>query len=307
MNGMMQTLPAWDDVRIFLAAAEAESLSAAARTLGIGQATMSRRIAQLEESVGYPLFRRSVEGIALTASGAGLLSAARTMHDGALAFEAAARGEANELFGRVRFAASPGVAVDVLTPFAAALRQVHPHIRLELITGIGHVDLTRGEADIAMRTNEPREPALVAVGAAIVRLAVYAAASYRATLTEPCALEDLEWVGWAPPFEGIAPESWLRSQIADFRPVFTADTYVALERAAVAGLGAILLPEMQAELLGGVERVRLKPALAKKLPRARIYVVAARSTLRSPRVAAVAEHLLDWLEAVAGEPVERRA
>lgn len=301
MDGML----AWDDVRIFLAAAEAESLSAAARTLGIGQATMSRRIAQLEESVGYPLFRRSVEGIALTASGASLLSAARTMQDGALAFEAAARGEANELFGRVRFAAPPGVAVDLLAPFAAALRRVHPHIRLELITGVSHVDLARGEADIALRTLEPRESALLAVGSAIARLAVFAAPAYRATLSEPCLLEELEWVGWAPPFEGVPPESWLRSHIADFRPVFTADNFVALERAVAAGLGAILMPKMQAELLGGVEEVRLKPAVHEKLPRARIYVVAARATLRSPRVAAVAEHLLDYLEAVAGEPIER--
>ena len=59
----------WEDVRLFLAVAEHGSLSEAARRLRIGQPTVSRRLAELEERLGYPLFERSVEGARLTTPG----------------------------------------------------------------------------------------------------------------------------------------------------------------------------------------------------------------------------------------------
>jgi DNA-binding transcriptional LysR family regulator len=286
----------WDDIRLFLAAAESDSLSAAARSLQIGQATMSRRIARLEELLGYPLFSRSVDGIALTDAGAAMLAAARTMQDGALAFEAAARGKADELSGRVRFTAAPGIAVDVLAPFAAWLRCEHPNIQLQLLSSVGHLDLARGEADIALRTREPRESELVAVMSRFVKLGVYGSTAYAASLPKRCNLEDIDWVGWAPPYEGLAPEGWIRSLLPDFAPVFAADNFVVQERAVMSGLGAILLPDKQASLVDGLERIKLKPQLEKRLPQARVFVVVAKSAWRSPRVKAVAEAFVEWFD-----------
>lgn len=298
----------WDDVRVFLAAAESASLSAAARTLGIGQATVSRRVAQLEETIGAPLFTRSVEGVALTDAGASLLSAARTMQDGARSFVSLARGKADELSGRVRMTAAPGIAVDVLAPFAAVLSREHPQLRLEIVSSLGHLDLTRGEADLALRSREPTEPELAVVAATFVRLRVYASASYLGRLCPPCRLEDLAWVGWAPPYEGLAPEAWLRARLAEtdtaFEPVLTANDFLVLEEAAAHGLGAIMLPRPQAALQSRLCEVPLVPEVERRLPMARIFVVVARSIWRSPRVKAVARSFVGWLDSICEEPCE---
>src|SRR5882672_78581 len=69
----------WEDVRLFLAVADHGSLTEAARRLRVGQPTVSRRLAELEESLGYPLFDRSVEGTALTSQGERWLEPAQRM------------------------------------------------------------------------------------------------------------------------------------------------------------------------------------------------------------------------------------
>src|SRR6185503_18701311 len=69
----------WEDVRLFLTVAEHGSLTEAARRLQIGQPTASRRLAELEERLGYPLFSRSVEGTSLTSHGERWLEPARRM------------------------------------------------------------------------------------------------------------------------------------------------------------------------------------------------------------------------------------
>ena len=59
----------WDDIRVFLAVARAESLSAAAPGLRMDPATLGRRIARLEERLGAALFVKSPQGYALTGRG----------------------------------------------------------------------------------------------------------------------------------------------------------------------------------------------------------------------------------------------
>jgi DNA-binding transcriptional LysR family regulator len=69
----------WNEVELFLAVAEAGSLSAAAKRLKTTQPTVSRRLADLEASLGEPLFARSVDGTVPTSFGERMLPAARHM------------------------------------------------------------------------------------------------------------------------------------------------------------------------------------------------------------------------------------
>lgn len=297
----------WEDVRMFLGAATSPSLSAAARLLGVGQATVSRRIASLEERLGYPLFTRSVEGVELTAAGAALLSAARTMEDGALAFGSASRGTANELSGRVRITAPPGVAVDLLAPFAVELSQRHPNLRLEVLSSVAQLDLSRGEADIAFRAAAPRHPELFDFAQGSVSLGVYACNAYRTTLPKRPPLASLRWVGWSSERAGMAPEQWLRSRISNFDPVFTADDFLVLQSAVAHGLGAILLPDVQAKFWPQLERISLCKEDERRLPMSPIHIVIARAARHSPRVLAVADFLVEWTLENAGLVLQRSA
>ncbi|MEL6547707.1 MAG: LysR family transcriptional regulator, partial [Myxococcota bacterium] len=147
----MDGLQSWDDVRLFLAVVESGSLSAAARVLRLGQPTVSRRIAELEERLQAQLFVRSSEGAVVTAEGRALLPAARRMSEAAADWRRALDASAPGPSGRVRITAPPGIAWGVLVPFAQKLAEELPEIELSLHASIGFLDLARGEADLAIR------------------------------------------------------------------------------------------------------------------------------------------------------------
>src|SRR6185295_16377873 len=105
---------AWDDVRIFLAVAEAGSVSGAARQLQLGQPTISRRLAEIEEAVGARLFARSVGGASLTPAGERLLAPARKMAEWAGEVLRAAEADDAAPAGLVRLTASPYICFDFL-------------------------------------------------------------------------------------------------------------------------------------------------------------------------------------------------
>ena len=109
----------WDDIRLFLAIAETGSLSAAARRLRLGQPTMSRRLAILEDRLGYPIFLRSPLGASLTAAGEKLVEPAQRMAEWAGELERAAQlGEVSPA-GVVRLTAPPGVVTRMRFPFGS--------------------------------------------------------------------------------------------------------------------------------------------------------------------------------------------
>ncbi|MEL6546081.1 MAG: LysR family transcriptional regulator, partial [Myxococcota bacterium] len=245
---------------------------------------------------------RGIEGARLTPIGRALVTSARTMEDGALGFIATARGKADELSGRVRFAAPPGVAVDLLPVFAAELQAKHAGLRIEARGEVGHVDLARGEADVAVRTREPREPELHEVGSLFATLGIYVSESYLRTLPACPELDQLRWVGWAPPHEGVPPESWVRGQVSDYQPVFVANSFMAQQRAMANGIGAMLLPDVHAYAMPDRPiRLTLDPGLEGRLPQIRVFVVVAKSAWVSPRVRSVATQFLEWLTALEAE------
>src|SRR5947199_10683357 len=98
----------WDDWRLFLAVAAAGSMSGAARTLQLGQPTLSRRIGLLEDRLDAPLFARRVDGVTLTPLGERLLPAAQRMAEFAGDATRIIAGGERRPEGVVRIAAPPG-------------------------------------------------------------------------------------------------------------------------------------------------------------------------------------------------------
>ena len=153
-------MPDWSQIQSFAAVAEHGSLSAAARTLGSSQPTLSRHIAQLEAEMGARLFERSRGGMALTAQGAELMHHAQAMADAAARFEPTSTSPG--LSGTVRITASRVVAHFTLPPIIAQIRLTHPEIEIELVASDSTDNLLRREADIALRIGEPTQPDLIA-------------------------------------------------------------------------------------------------------------------------------------------------
>ena len=124
----------WDDLKLFLAVHEQGSLSGAARILKLGQPTLSRRIAELEEAVGEPLFDRQSHGATLTVAGQKLLPAAQSMAEWANEAELSVKKNTYLPEGKVRIAAPPGIAYEMVVPIAAKIRKQSPQIQISFAT-----------------------------------------------------------------------------------------------------------------------------------------------------------------------------
>jgi DNA-binding transcriptional LysR family regulator len=293
----------WEDAQTFLAVAEARSMSGAARALGLGQPTISRRIAGLEERLGCQLFRRGKRGAEITEEGARLVPAAEQMARWAAEFDRLARGAEEAVSGVVRIAAPPALAVDFLGPFAARLRGRRPALRLEVLSSIEHVDLGRGTADLAVRTRAPHDPGLVSLARLEVPLGVFGARRYAERLGgRPTAMADLDWITWAFPFEHVPPRPMLERAIPGFTPAFASDDYLVQRSALVAGLGAMILerPLQGSDAFAGADALE-EIDVGITLPPGELHLVCARSIRPVPRVRAVVEALLAELEARGAE------
>ena len=288
---------AWDDVRIFLAVAEAGSVSGAARQLRRGQPTISRRLTEMEEAMGSRLFARGVGGATLTSAGERLLAPARNMAEwaGEVARAAEAGGATPE--GLVRITASPYVCFDFVAPFAAWVSSRHPAIRIEILSATRHLDLARGEADLALRLRRPQGKDLALVAAVEYENAAWVSAALAKKLPRRPRPRDVPWIGWAPPFQDLPPQPFLESTIPDFVPAFTSDSFLVNLAAAEAGAGAIVLGRVTHEF----SRVRGIVPLDLDLGAARrgvLCLVCAKSALDIPRVRLVADLLREQLKGI---------
>ncbi len=287
----------WDDARLFLAIAETGSFSGAARRLRVGQPTVSRRLAALEYAVGAALFRRSVDGAALTAAGERLVLPAKKMAEWAGELHRAAESADNSPRGLVRVTGSPYACFDFLAPFGAHVARKHPGLRLELLSTVQYLDLARGEADLALRSKPPTNADLKLVYTLRTHNAVFVAKSLKAKLPKKPTLQQVPWVAWAPPFEAVPPNPQLESLIPGFAPAFTADNYLVMLAAAEAGVGAMVLGNLQHRFSKDRGLVPLDLDLG-PYSRGEVYLVCAKSALDIPRVRKVSELLVDELESM---------
>ncbi len=298
----MHTQP-WADLELFLAVAESGSFSSAARRLRITQPTVSRRVQALEAALGLPLFRRDADGAHLTAAGERLLPSAQQMARWANELGRSAATVSNEPEGVVRIATAPGFAHDFLVPFARDLRRRLPDVRLELLSGIDTIDLSRGHAEIAVRSRAPTQPDLACVARVAVRLGVFASKRYARKLVPPLAPADIDWVTWSAPLEHLTPRPELEDLIPGFRPAFASNDFVVQHRAVAEGLGAMILPATRHPDEPYPPLVELPVELP--LPRGELFVVCAKAMRAVPRVESVLEFLCERLESVEGVELER--
>ena len=280
----------WEDVRLFLAVAEHGSLTEAARRLRVGQPTVSRRLAELEESLGYSLFDRSVEGTTLTSQGERWLEPARRMAEWAGELRSTAELSDSTPAGIVRITAAPGVAFDFVAPFARFVRDKYPKLELQVLSRVEYVDLSRREADIALRMRAPTQRDLVVVHSFTHMNDAFVSKSYAKTLPKKPKMSDIDFIAWAPPFQEFPPNPQLAELIPNFRPVFASDDFIVQRRAAEAGVGAIFMHRVRHRFNRDSDLVPLRLDLG---PHAKssLHVVCAKSALGVARVRAVAELL----------------
>jgi DNA-binding transcriptional LysR family regulator len=188
---MRQREPDWDELRTFLEVARDGSLSGAARRLGLTQPTVGRHIDALEAALGLTLFTRSPRGLTPTPAAQALGPHAEAMASAAAALGRTASGEAAADRGTVRVTASDVMGCEVLPAILAEFHAMHPAIAIELALTNRTEDLSRRDADIAVRMVRPTQSGLIARRIGVSRIGLYAHRNYIARFGEPRSLADL--------------------------------------------------------------------------------------------------------------------
>jgi len=295
----------WDDVRVFLALHRAGTLSAGGARVDLDASTVSRRLAALEEAIGTRLFDRTREGLAPTSAAERLLPAAEETEAGMLRFATAVDGLERRIEGVVRVASIPGLADHFLAPLFGRLLTRHPDLRLELDVGTAVADLTRREADLALRTIRPHSGDLVMTRLLRSRWVLLASPERAREIGRLDRWDAAPWVDWGADLAHIPAARWLATHAPAVRPVLRTSSAGALLAAIEHGVGIGLMTEHYVPVRRIVP-VRLGPALvegAAAWPVDDLWLVGHRALREVPRVAAVWDFLCEEL----GEATVERA
>jgi DNA-binding transcriptional LysR family regulator len=289
----------WDDVRLFLALCRARTVASAASTLGVDASTASRRLATLEEELGAALFDRNREGITATEAAENLMPVAEEIEAGMMRFANAAQGLEREASGLVRVACAPDVAVVLLLPLFKELLARHPALRIEVEESTTPLDLTRREADLAVRVVRPVRGDLVVTRLMQARWVLAASPELAASVGKLRAWGDVPWISWTESNAHAPQPRWLAKHAREIEPILRTDSFAIQLAAAAAGLGVVLVPEPSAAY-HGLSRVKLGPALkgaAEDWPVSDLFLVAHRALREVPRVRVVWDLLVERLGA----------
>ena len=287
----------WDDLRVFLAIQRTGSLAGAATSLGINATTVGRRLAALEERAATKLFDRTPDGWVLTATGRDILPRAERMEAEALGVERGIAGADQRLDGVVRVTVTEMLATRFIAPHLARFATQHPEITLDLWCTNAIVNLSRREADVALRLARPREPDVISKQLAAIDLALYASRGYLDAHGRP---EDPERslaghivLGFAasPPFR--RENEWFDARAAGARIAMRSDSVSSIYAATAEGLGIGLLPRAVADHDPVLVRLPTQTA-----PEPRVIWQTMHKDLRaSARVRAVTDFLAEILAA----------
>lgn len=290
---------AWDDVRLFLALCRARTVGDAARSLGIDPSTASRRLTVLEEALSATLFSRSRDGITPTKAAEDLLAAAEEVEQGVARFANAIDGLEREVSGVVRVTCPGDVGDVVVVPMLRELLVRHPALRIELDAGESVRDLTRREADIALRIVRPTRGDLVITRVATARWLVAAAPELAARLGALRSWSDAPWIGWGERLAGAPAARWLAEHAQGVEPVLRSDRLTTQIAAMIAGLGVALVPAPSLAHYGLVP-ITLDESLrasASSWPVDELFLVTHKSLRDVPRVRVVWDALVEALRA----------
>jgi len=287
----------WDALQVFLTVARTGRISAAAKRLGVEHTTVSRRLSALEADLGVPLFYRTTTGYLLTVHGQNVLSNAETMERAALAVAARAREGSGAVGGRVRIAIPPEMASHWLAPQLNSFRAKHPQIELQILVGTRQRDLTRGEAEIAVQSPNPRQQGLIGVRIGRGRMALYASADVLAGkalwVDSLSTFPEMPLLAYTPAFHLLQAEKWFQPILAAANFALRTNSTHALLAAVRAGAGIAVLPRLVARGDGKLV------AISDDVAAPDVWLITHPEFRRDPKVRATA----DFLKRIAQGPM----
>ena len=233
----------WDDLRYVLALQRSGSVAAAARSLRVDPSTIGRRIAALEGALDAQIALRHSDGIRLTEAGEAVASAAVQIETAIADLSSRIGGGASLPRGHVRIAATESTA-NFIYGGLARLREEHPEITFELVVSSSAIDLSRGDADLAVRMFRESRGDLITRKIGEMGWSVYASRRYLEK--HPCpsidSFEGHDLVGYAEAPARSPGGVWLAAREEGARVVMRGTTVTTVMQSAMAGMGIAALP-----------------------------------------------------------------
>jgi DNA-binding transcriptional LysR family regulator len=189
----------WNDLKIFLEVADGASMRAAAKKLGVSHSKVSRRLETLEADLGIRLFDRRSDGFQLTDAGKELLPLALQTDEGLHDFGRSVTGRDDVLEGAVNVTIAHTAAVSLFMPLFQSFMEEYPRIQIKVSDSAALFDLSRREADVAIRFTDAPPDHLIGRRLGKVHQAAYATPAYVERHNPHAEESTAKWVGWGVP------------------------------------------------------------------------------------------------------------
>jgi DNA-binding transcriptional LysR family regulator len=232
----------WDDFRYVKAIAQGRSLASAAEELGVNHSTVFRRLGQIEGRLGSRLFERSRSGYTLTPCGEEMVRLAEQMENNIVSFERQVTGRDLRPSGELRVTTNDALLVHMLSDLFAGFRRAYPEIVLDVVVSNSSLNLSKRDADVAVRATNRAPETLVGRRIAAFGCAVYGRADAMHGRIDIADASRHDWVGLGDNLAGIKLAKWLRDHIPNEHFVYRVNTVLGLAEAIQAGIGIGLLP-----------------------------------------------------------------
>lgn len=278
----------WDDVQVVLALVESGTLTAAARQLGLGVATVSRRLERMERSLALRLFSRHPQGYRLTDDGQALLPRMEALARAGEALSGQAQAQAQAV-GTVRMATADNLASSLILPHLGSLLMAHPGLNVELVTGVYSVNMLRREADLAIRMVRPTQTSLIVRRLGMMGYGLYSRAVAEDGPQSGAKGERPPLIAW-PEGYGHLPAKLGREHEHSNAPRVMTNTLLGQVAAVKAGLGMALLPHFLG-IEHGLQCIESVPEASQT-----IWLVMHQDLAHSRRVRTVADFMISLCE-----------
>jgi DNA-binding transcriptional LysR family regulator len=247
---MERTQLDWSDLNVFLAVARSGSLAKAAGKLHVTHSTVFRRISSLETAVGIKLFTRLPEGYRLTAIGEGVLVHVERISDLVDELQRLLENQQDTPQGEINVTAPHNLAYRYLPPFVAEFRRLHPGIHINLLVSNDDLNLSRREADLAIRATPAPPEHLIAHKLCSLAWGAYASATYLTEHGAPvdeATLQQHAIISAHQSLVRLPAYAWVDRHISRQQIVARCNDLVSMSALAAAGVGVALLPDDQAK------------------------------------------------------------
>lgn len=231
----------WNDLTLILAICRAGSLSGAARLLDHNHSTIFRKINAIEKKTGVRFFERLPDGYAMTDAGETTMRYAERIEGEVQALGREILGQDMRLQGKIRVTSPEGFTSLITPKLFAQFRRLNPEVTIEVLGGAAEVDLSRREADIAIRaTSKPPDTSLGKKVSGF-HFAIYSSPQYiKNNSDKPLAEQD--WVMITGVVNWLVPLVWKKKAQGDRCTVFNSHSSMAVINAAAEGMGLMLIP-----------------------------------------------------------------